>query len=610
MAGKQSFSQTINYKGQFDVSDIIKGLQQIRQQLGNSTKNQSLFIDVDKELKKVNDLSKQIQAAIQKGFSNPQELKNFEKITSQLEKSLNRVSSSLQDVDLSIINQSAKELKIEFDKQKNTLKSVIDEQKRFIEEQFKGITGAKTYTKQIIDAAKSGKDLKDIQESITKELESQTTMQKEKVNLAKQNVNKAEADLKKAEDVLEETKGRNRLSLRRNSFANITSVNDKGEMDNISAEQMTKVKQKYTEILSEMNSIDDAEAATEKLEKFLDNLNIKIKHTDTLTKNFAQNFQELSKEVELAEKNLSNAEKNLSNAEKNFNKANTALTNAEDKAQSNQKIVNAVLGSDELADSYGKIAQQTKKAAKAKNDYNIASNQTSRYTTELQRQNSLITQQFNNIKKNTEATNETAEATKKISNRFDDLKNSVKTFLSIGSAIAGVRNVVRNTFNDIQALDKSFADIAMVTDYSVSQMWESYGQYAEMANELGQSTQSVIQASGLFYQQGLDTVESLNLTRDTMKLATLANLDFEKATSQMTAALRGFHMEMNEGNRVTDVYSELAAKAAADVQGIAYAMSKTASIASSAGMEFETTSAFLTQMIETTQEAPKQKPIV
>ena len=92
-----------------------------------------------------------------------------------------------------------------------------------------------------------------------------------------------------------------------------------------------------------------------------------------------------------------------------------------------------------------------------------------------------------------------------------------------------------------------------------------------------------------------------------MKLATLAGLDFEEATSQMTAALRGFHMEMDEGARVTDVYSELAANAAANVQGIAYAMSKTASIASSAGMEFETTSAFLTQMIETTQEAPSNK---
>jgi hypothetical protein len=34
-------------------------------------------------------------------------------------------------------------------------------------------------------------------------------------------------------------------------------------------------------------------------------------------------------------------------------------------------------------------------------------------------------------------------------------------------------------------------------------------------------------------------------------------------------------------------------------------MSKTASIAANAGMDFETTSAFITQMIETTQEAPE-----
>lgn len=61
--------------------------------------------------------------------------------------------------------------------------------------------------------------------------------------------------------------------------------------------------------------------------------------------------------------------------------------------------------------------------------------------------------------------------------------------------------------------------------------------------------------------------------------------------------LRGFNMEMSEGSHITDVYSTLAAVAAADVQGIAEAMSRTASIAANAGMSFENTSAFLTKMI-------------
>jgi hypothetical protein len=34
-------------------------------------------------------------------------------------------------------------------------------------------------------------------------------------------------------------------------------------------------------------------------------------------------------------------------------------------------------------------------------------------------------------------------------------------------------------------LDQAFASIAMVTDYSVQGMWNSYEQYNEMAKELG-----------------------------------------------------------------------------------------------------------------------------
>ena len=75
----------------------------------------------------------------------------------------------------------------------------------------------------------------------------------------------------------------------------------------------------------------------------------------------------------------------------------------------------------------------------------------------------------------------------------------------------------------------------------------------------------------------------------------------------MTAALRGFKLEMSEASRVNDVFSALAAESAVDTDELSYALTKTASLAQSAGMELETTSAFLSQMIETTREAPEQK---
>ena len=64
-------------------------------------------------------------------------------------------------------------------------------------------------------------------------------------------------------------------------------------------------------------------------------------------------------------------------------------------------------------------------------------------------------------------------------------------------------------------------------------------------------------------------------------------------------------MELSDtsATNVADVYSKLAAITAADVEEISTAMTKTASIASSANMEFETTAAFLSQIIETTRES-------
>ena len=195
------------------------------------------------------------------------------------------------------------------------------------------------------------------------------------------------------------------------------------------------------------------------------------------------------------------------------------------------------------------------------------------------------------------------KATESASASFDNMKNRILMLLSATSVLNLLKRTIKQTYNDVKELDKSFASIAMVTKYSVNQMWDSYSSYANMASNLGQKTNDVIKASALFYQQGLDTKEALELTTDTMKLATLAGNDFETATQEMTSAIRGFKMEMDEGGRVTDVYSNLAAHAAASVDDIAQAMARTASIANSAGMSFENTSAFLTQMIETTQES-------
>lgn len=184
-------------------------------------------------------------------------------------------------------------------------------------------------------------------------------------------------------------------------------------------------------------------------------------------------------------------------------------------------------------------------------------------------------------------------------------ENKIKQFLGLSGAAQVLRSALRDAMQTITELDATMGEMAVVTDLGVGDYWDQLPEYTKRANELGLAINDVYKADTLFYQQGLKTNEVIAISTETMKMAKIAGLDTAEATDRMTAALRGFNMELNEvsAQKISDVYSELAAITAADVDEISTAMTKTASIASSAGMEFETTAAFLSQIIETTRES-------
>ena len=185
------------------------------------------------------------------------------------------------------------------------------------------------------------------------------------------------------------------------------------------------------------------------------------------------------------------------------------------------------------------------------------------------------------------------------------LKARIGQFLGLEGAINIAQNAMRNAFETVKSLDNAMTEMAVVTNLSVGDYWEQLPEYTDRANALGVSIQGAYEAATLYYQQGLKSNEVTAMTNETLKMARIAGLNAEDATNKMTAALRGFNMELNEtsAQRISDVYSELAAITASDVDEISSAMTKTASIAASAGMEFETTAAFLSQIIETTRES-------
>jgi TP901 family phage tail tape measure protein len=166
-----------------------------------------------------------------------------------------------------------------------------------------------------------------------------------------------------------------------------------------------------------------------------------------------------------------------------------------------------------------------------------------------------------------------------------------------------VKQGIRQAWTDIQGLDKAMTNIAVVTDMSVGDLWGKINEYMSIAQQYGVTTQGVYEVSQLYYQQGLSTDEVMAATTETLKMARIAGMDYKEAADAMTVAIRAFKMEMEDAQRVTDVYSKVAAVTASDSEELAIAMSKTASSAESVGSSFENTTAMLAVMIETTRES-------
>ncbi len=206
--------------------------------------------------------------------------------------------------------------------------------------------------------------------------------------------------------------------------------------------------------------------------------------------------------------------------------------------------------------------------------------------------------------------NRARDAVRQLTNQERELQqfqSRVEYFFGFNNSVQLLKNAVRDAIDTVKDLDEAMTETAVVTDFSVGDMWKQLPKYTDEANKLGATVKGAYETLTLFYQQGLNQNQAWDLGIETMKMARIAGLDYANATDLMTSALRGFNMELNQvsSQRVNDVYSELAAITASDVEELGIAMSKTASLAHSANMEFETTAALLTQGVEATRESPE-----
>ena len=235
---------------------------------------------------------------------------------------------------------------------------------------------------------------------------------------------------------------------------------------------------------------------------------------------------------------------------------------------------------------------------------NLKLDSLARGSNELQGLDGLLDRVASSMRETGDAASQAGQGMVRMVDEVNDLRQSTQYFFSLRNMLNLLKRGIDDAIQSVKDLDAAMTETAVVTDYKVSDLWNMLPEYTQLANQLGATTQGAYETMTLYFQQGLNQQQAFEIGAETMKMARIAGLDYAETTDMMTAALRGFNMELDEtsAKRVNDVYSELAAITASDTEELGTAMQRTASIAHSAGASFEGATAFLAQAIETTRE--------
>lgn len=564
----------VEFQGTFNIQEILSAVDALQSRLNKIQLDDSSTRRFERTFTDLKKRAQEIDAEIKQGFTNTSQINNFNNHLQKLGQQMEILKGEIGRIDTSFSNlQLSPALQKQFENLKNSANTMFDayaDQISSIESKissFAGKTGVKFEDDEIsglAQAISSTEKLNQLQEEKRASLEQQRIAIQDNISSREKDLSLAEQEVQAARELRDSIT--EQLTAKRQKIAGMDSKNPAIEQE-----------RNERDILLRRN--EQANNELLKQEKNQERINTALeKERDELTK----------------------IENSLSNITKFFNGLKGDSSGLDDDAAAAAK---------EFADLSNKVSQLEKQLEEANAELqkfkDLQSEAASKNISKSKKDFDNLGNSIKNASKETGKMGENLESLNKQDQFFDNLKNRATAVFGLTNAFIYMNRFIRQSVNAIKELDAAFTEIAVVTDMTTSQLWESFDTYNEMAQKLGTTTVDAIKTSALYYQQGLETADVMVLTEETMKMARIAGMDFAEATDRMTAALRGFKLEMSEASRVNDVFSALAAESAVDTDELSYALTKTASIAASAGMELETTSAFLSQMIETTREAPE-----
>ena len=172
------------------------------------------------------------------------------------------------------------------------------------------------------------------------------------------------------------------------------------------------------------------------------------------------------------------------------------------------------------------------------------------------------------------------------------------------SAMNTFTGAVQKAWSYTKNLNTSLNNIRIVSNASAESMEDFAVQANKAAKALGSSTKAYADASLIYYQQGLSSIEAQERANTTIKMANVTGDSAQQVSDYMTAVWNNFYDGSKSLEYYADVMTALGAATASSTDEIASGLEKFAAIADTVGLSYEyATSALATITAETRQSA-------
>ena len=202
---------------------------------------------------------------------------------------------------------------------------------------------------------------------------------------------------------------------------------------------------------------------------------------------------------------------------------------------------------------------------------------------------------------------EGAEQVDQLPQKMDKASNSAsnmaaKVYLA-RTALQALRRAAQEAKDTVVELDKAATDLAIVTGSGSEEAYVLLKEYNQMAQQLGATTTQISDAAAEWLRQGKTAAETATLIEQSMILSKVGAMESATATQNLTSAMKGYGMAVEDVSRIVDKLTAIDLKAAVTASDLAVAMSRTANSANISGVSMDRLLGYLATVEEVTQKS-------